>query len=187
MPSLGEILEFARLIGNALDYLHGMGISHGSIEPRNILFNANHEVFLADVGLARLLKILFSLENTGSFWTGKYTAPEVWDGERITPSSDLYSLACVLYHLVTGRAPFDGKTIFDQLEQHKNAIATPPHYIREGVPFALTMFFLTATAKTPPERFRTIQEFIYEFGSAIAGDEGEATTFFNVPVGVTEE
>lgn len=180
LPSLGEIYNFAQAICDALQSLNDIGLAHGAIQPRNILLTVNHEVFLADMGLARLIKLLFSLENTGSFFTGRYTAPEVWDGERISLSTDLYSLACVLYHLVTGRAPFDGKTIFDQMEQHKNAIVQPPHYFRKDAPFALTMFFLTATAKTPPERFRSIQEFLYEFNTAIVGDQGEPTTFFDI-------
>lgn len=180
MPSFGEILTLTETMGEALKHIHDLNLSHGAIEPRNIFVTPDNKIYLADMGLARLLKILFSLQNTGSFWAGGYTAPEVWDGERITPSSDLYSLACVLYHLVTGRAPFRAKTIFDMMEQHKNAIATPPTYIRDDSPFALTMFFLTATAKTPPERFRNIQEFVSEFKSSIQGDEGEPTRFFEV-------
>jgi len=180
MPSFGEILQFTKTMVEALDGIHGAGLTHSAIEPRNILIDKDQNLHVTDFGLAKLTKIAFSLANTGSFWTGKYTAPEVWDGERNTPSSDQYSLACVMYLLVTGRAPFRAKTIFEMMEQHQNAIITPPHYVRKDAPSSLLMFFLTATAKRPAERFRSLQEMIEEFELAIRGNEGEPTGFFDI-------
>jgi len=181
MPSYGEILELAKALGDALTIIHDAGLAHGAVEPRNILITSDKSIYLTDIGISRLVKITFSLQATSSFWTGKYTAPEIWNGERITPSSDQYSLACVLYLLVTGSAPFQAKTIFEMMKLHESTIITPPHYIRDDAPFELTLFFLTATAKTPPERFRSIQELIDEFEESITGQEGEPTHFFDVP------
>jgi len=182
MPSFGEILTFTQTLVEALEAIHTTGLTHGAIEPRNILIDASQGIHLNDFGLSKLTKIVFSLANTGSFWTGKYTAPEVWDGERNTPSSDQYSLACVMYLLITGRAPFRAKTIFEMMEQHQNAIITPPHYIRRDAPSSLLMFFLTATAKRPAERFRSLSELQEEFALCIKGLETEPTHFFNYDV-----
>lgn len=181
LPSFGEILNFTKSLGTALESLHDLDIAHGAIQPRNILITTGNHVYLADMGLSRLLKIFFALETTGSMWTGKYTAPEVWDGERITQSTDLYSFACVLYRLITGRVPFTGKSIFDQMKEHKTGVITPPHYVRADSPISLTMFFLTATAKTPPERFRSVQEFVTEFEMSLEGNVGTPTGFFDIP------
>jgi serine/threonine protein kinase len=180
MPSFGEILEVTQAIGEALTSIHDAGLAHGAVEPRNILITPDKSVYLTDIGISRLVKITFSLQSTSSFWTGKYTAPEIWIGERITPSSDQYSLACVIYLLVTGNAPFKAKTIFEMMKSHQSSIVTPPHYIRDDAPFELTLFFLTATAKTPPERYRSIQELVDEFEDAIMGEEGEPTQFFDI-------
>ena len=178
MPSYGEILTLTRALGEALTTIHEAGLAHGAVEPRNILITPDKQIHLADIGICRLIKITFSLQATGAFWTGQYTAPEIWNGERVTPASDQYSLACVLYLMVTGRAPFQAKTIFDMMKEHQNSIATPPHYIRDDAPFELTLFFLTGTAKTPPERYRSIQELVDEFADSIFGEEGEPTGFF---------
>ena len=179
MPSFGEILTLTQALGAALNVIHGAGLAHGAVEPRNILITPDQSIYLADIGVARLTKITFSLQATSSFWTGEYTAPEIWHGERITPFSDQYSLACVLYLLVTGRAPFHAKTIFEMMNLHENTTITPPHYIRDDAPFELTLFFLTATAKIPAERYRSIQELVDEFADAVEDEEGEPTGFFN--------
>ncbi len=180
MPSFSEILSFAKTMVEALDRIHEAGLTHGALEPRNILIDKNKTPYLNDFGLAKLTKIAFSLSNTGSFWTGKYTAPEVWDGERNTPASDQYSLACIMYLLLTGSAPFKAKTIFEMMNQHKNAIVNPPHYIRKDAPSSLLMFFLTATAKRPAERYRSLQEMVNEFAMMIDGKDDEATQFFDI-------
>lgn len=180
MPSLGEILTFMRTIADTLDTIHSAGLTHGALEPRNILIDQNQQFQLNDFGLAKLSKIVFSLANTASFWTGTYTAPEIWRGERNTPFSDQYSLACVAYLLVTGRAPFRAQTIFDMMQQHQESIITPPSYIRQDAPASLLMFFLTATAKRPEERFRSLQEMVTEFEYAIDGYEGEPSNFFDI-------
>jgi len=180
MPSFGEILYLTRSLGDALISIHEVGLAHGAIEPRNILITSNKSVYLTDIGISRLVKITFSLNSTSSFWTGSYTAPEIWNGDRITPSSDQYSLACVLYLLVTGVSPFKAKTIFEMMKLHQNTIITPPHYIRDDAPFELTLFFLTATAKTPAERFRSIQELVDEFAESVTGEEGKPTHFFDI-------
>lgn len=180
MPSFGEILTFTETIIDALDEIHKAGMTHGAIEPRNIFIDYDSQTHLADIGLARLMKIAFSLQNTGSFWTGKYTAPEVWNGERNTPLSDQYSLACVIYRLMTGRAPFRAKTFYEMMELHQNAIITPPSYIRKNAPASLLMFFLTATAKRPTERFRSLQEFLRELTLAIRSVGDEPIGFFDI-------
>lgn len=187
MPSFGEIMTLTQALGEALNAIHSVGLAHGAIEPRNILITPDKSIYLEDIGIARLKKFTFSLQATSSFLTGEYTAPEIWHGERITPASDQYSLACVLYLLVTGRTPFQANTIFEMMKLHESTIITPPHYIRDDAPFELTLFFLTATGKTPPERYRSIQEFVDEFADSIFGEEGESTNFFDASSGMNHD
>ena len=180
MPSYSEILRFAQSLTEALEQLHSVGIGHGLLDPRNIIVSSDKNFFLADIGVSRLMKIVLSLQTTSALWTGKYTAPEVWEGTRITPESDQYSLACVLYLLITGRAPFQAKTIAEMMGLHKEAIITPPHYIRKDAPASLTMFFLTATAKIPDQRFRSFTEFLNEFAACLEDKDDETTDFFDI-------
>lgn len=179
-PSLGEVGELLKSVGQALSAIHEQGHAHGMIEPRNIWIAPNHNFLVADIGLARLLKITFSLQNTGSFWAGKYSPPEIWMGERMTDRSDLYSLACTMYHLVTGRAPFESPTILGLLDKHEKEMISPPHYVRPDLPSDLSIPFLRATAKAPQERYSTVAKFVDDFVKAIRNHEGDPTGFFTV-------
>lgn len=178
VPSLGETTHLLRRIANALDTIHEMGVVHAQIAPRNILFDEAGEAYLADTGMTRLFKLLFSLHTTSSFSTGNYSSPEQWSGERPGPSSDIYSLGCVVYQLVTGQLPFMAPSIFALMQMHLNDMPDLPHRIREGVPGSLTMIIIRALAKQPEARYQTAREFYEAFARAIEGHEGSPTDFF---------
>lgn len=182
LPSLAETAEMLHRIAIALDEIHLLGMIHGQLEPRNILFDAEGKAYLGDVGLSRLLKIIFKLGASNSFTMSKYSAPEVWEGERPRPASDQYSLACIAYELVTGRPPFVGSSVFDLMMQHREDIIELPHYVRGNLPVALTMPLLHAMAKNPEQRYSNVQYFYKEFLQSIKGYEGEATNYFTKPV-----
>jgi len=182
LPSLAETAAVLERIAMGLDEVHLLGMIHGQLEPRNILFDAEGNAYLGDVGLSRLMKIIFKLGASNSFTMSKYSAPEVWEGERPRPASDQYSLACIAYELITGRPPFSGSSVFDLMMQHREEIIELPHYIRDNVPVALTMPLLHAMAKQPEQRYANVQAFHQEFRRAIRGYEGDATDYFTKPV-----
>lgn len=82
------------------------GITHRDIKPENIMFGSDNEIRLVDFGLSKDCKDHMS-EQAGSHF---YTAPEVFDGDY-THKCDIWSLACVLYNLTTGKQPFDCKPL----------------------------------------------------------------------------
>ncbi len=182
MPSLGEVVAMLQRLALALDDLHVRDIAHGQVEPGNIMFDDDGNAYLADTGLTRLMKIIYSLDSTSSFNTTKYTAPELWEGERPLPASDQYSLACVAYELMTGRPPFEAPTIFGLMKQHTDDVAMPPHYVRDELPADLAIPFWQAMAKPPERRFPTVQAFITELSNAIKDREGSPTGFFTFEV-----
>ena len=178
LPSAGEVLAVLERLSEALDGLHGHDMVHGQVEPRNILFDDSGLAYLSDVGLTRLLKIIYSLEATNSFSTTKYTAPEIWDGKRPSPATDQYALACIVYELMTGKAPFEAATIYGLMRQHTDEVALPPHYIRRELPTELAIPFWQAMAKAPEKRFPTMRAFLEDMRMTIQGNEGTATGFF---------
>ncbi|MCU0512875.1 MAG: serine/threonine protein kinase [Anaerolineae bacterium] len=182
LPAPGEVVTMLERVAQALAGLHAEGIVHGQVEPGSVLFDAAGQAFLADVGVTRLLKIIYSLEATNSFNTNRYTAPELWEGERPQPATDQYALACMAYELLTGRPPFDAPTIFGLMKQHMDDVALPPHYLRETLPSDLAMCFWQALAKPPGRRYAGLLEFTADLQRAIAGREGTATGYFTVPL-----
>jgi serine/threonine protein kinase len=178
LPSPGEVVEMLERVADALDGLHSEDMVHGQVEPRNIMFDEHGLAYLADIGLTRLLKIIYSLDATNSFNTNKYTAPELWDGQRPLPATDQYSLACIAYELITGRPPFDAPTIFGLMKQHTDDVVLPPHYVRDGIPADLALPFWQAMAKPPERRYHNIYAFVEEVRQAVADKEGSPTGFF---------
>ena len=95
----------------ALDYAHQRGIVHRDIKSDNILIDAAGEPHLTDFGIAKSLQREASITRPGAIiGTPAYMAPEQANSlhDRVGPASDIYSLGATLYHLVTGRAPFEG-------------------------------------------------------------------------------
>ncbi|MEU1982290.1 protein kinase [Nocardia sp. NPDC019395] len=152
-------------VADALDYAHGRGVLHRDVKPSNILLaRANtgqgERVFLTDFGLARLRAETVRLTQTGMFTaTLAFASPEQMTGGDMDGRSDQYSLACALYWLLTGMAPFDSPNPADII--HGNLqLAPPPLAVkRRGLPPGLDPVLAKAMAKQPGHRYRTCVEF----------------------------
>jgi tetratricopeptide (TPR) repeat protein len=157
------IPEAARIAGEAaeaLDYLHARGLVYQDLSPQNILFRDGH-VKLCDFGGARP-----GGEADPGFAVAKvaYASPEqcaLLMGEASLPigrQSDIYSLGVVLYHMVTGRLPYEGP---DQAVIHAHLYAAPvaPMIHRSGLSTEMSRLILRCMARKPEERFATAAEF----------------------------
>ena len=178
LPSPGEVLTMLERVAEAMDDIHSRGMIHGQIGPGSIMFNEKGEAFLSDVGLTRLMKIIFRLEATNSFNMNPYSAPELWNGERPSPSTDQYALACIIYELLTGKPPFDNSSIYHLMQAHMNDVAAPPHYVRPGLPGDLAMVFWQALAKPVNRRYPSMMAFHDGLREALGTSLGEKTDFF---------
>ena len=109
---LPRVLRIARQIGAALDAAHAHGLVHRDIKPGNVLLTGTDEdehVYLTDFGLARESASDEHLTGTGEWiGTADYIAPEQIAGGVVSARTDIYSLGCVLYELLTGRVPYGG-------------------------------------------------------------------------------
>ncbi|MER8047657.1 serine/threonine-protein kinase [Streptomyces sp. NPDC094032] len=133
---------------------HREGVVHRDIKPGNLLRDADGTVKLADFGIARFVDDpSAALTTTGQIvGTGLYLAPERALGQPASPASDVYSLGCVLYQLLTGRPPFRGDTATALLYQHIDTPPAPPRQVGVAMPAAFESFLLTLLAKQPEQR-----------------------------------
>jgi len=162
---IADALQIACEIADALGYAHEQGIVHRDVKPENILFRRGHAV-VADFGIARAVTVAGAetLTETGiAVGTPAYMSPEqgVGNGE-VDGRSDLYSLGCVLYEMLSGETPFTGPSAQSVMAKH--AVATRPgvRTLRETVPISVEDAIRRAMAKSPTDRFPTAGAFAAE-------------------------
>ncbi|MFI8963505.1 serine/threonine-protein kinase [Streptomyces sp. NPDC053493] len=152
--SAEQVATVAAHAAAGLAAAHRQGVVHRDIKPGNLLMDGDGTVKLADFGIARFVDDpSAALTTTGQIvGTGLYLAPERALGKPASPASDVYSLGCVLYQLLSGQPPFRGDTATALLYQH---IDTPPAPLRQlGVPIpaAFEAYLLSLLAKQPEQR-----------------------------------
>src|SRR5215469_570455 len=126
----GVILE---QIASALQFAHERGILHRDIKPSNILLRDESYAYLADFGIAKSQDERSGLTQVGTIiGTPEYMAPEFLD-EPASPSCDIYSLGIVLYQMLTGRVPFQGKTTLAVLHRHAQEPPVRPSLINPAI------------------------------------------------------
>lgn len=178
LPSLADILIMTERLATALDTLHQLNMVHGQIQPHTIMFNNRGQAFLSEIGLTRIFKVIYNLDETNSFTMTRYSPPELWQGERPSAATDQYALACIIYQLLTGRVPFDGTSIFTLMQAHANDVAAPPHHIRSDLPEDIAMVFWQALAKPMERRYPTIRAFYQDLQKVLSGYPMQTTDFF---------
>ncbi|MFD5813373.1 serine/threonine-protein kinase [Streptomyces sp. NPDC127038] len=138
---------------------HQQGIVHRDIKPGNLLLDAEGSVKIGDFGIARFMDDpAGGLTATGQIvGTSLYLAPERALGKTAGPPSDMYSLGCVLYQLLTGRPPFQAGSPVAVLHHHLDSIPTPPRELGVDLPPAFENYLLSLLAKQPEDRPTALQ------------------------------
>lgn len=149
--------QVARLAAQAaagLAAAHQQGIVHRDIKPANLLLDADGTLKIGDFGIARFLDDpAGALTATGQIvGTSLYLAPERALGRTAGPASDMYSLGCLLYQLLTGRPPFQADTALAILHKHLDAPPVPPRELGVQLPPAFDNYLLGLLAKEPEDR-----------------------------------
>ncbi len=157
MPVI-EILEIVLKIAHALEYAHSQGIVHSDIKPSNF-FLCQKEPKILDFGLASQESQSISQENKAA-GTLLYMSPERIQGKQsgIDKRSDVYSLGCVLYELLTGRPPFFSKNPSVLVNKILHEQPLQPGKIRKSIHPALNAICLKALEKDPQYRYGSMKE-----------------------------
>jgi len=167
-----KLTEIARLLdqlASALALAHREGIVHRDIHPRNILLDEDRNAYLADFGIARnvfLRRSIAPAEETQA--SPEYWSPEQIRGELVSSRTDIYSLGCVIYELISGEPIFADATTPDEYA-HKHLTAPLPMVSvgKRNIPAAVDEVLQTATAKEPANRYPGALRFAAAFRAAI--------------------
>jgi tRNA A-37 threonylcarbamoyl transferase component Bud32/tetratricopeptide (TPR) repeat protein len=156
-----EAIRIAREVADALAYAHEHDVIHRDIKPENILLSQGHAL-VGDFGIARAVSRAAGRRLTDAGFaigTLAYMSPEQGSGDPIDGRSDLYSLGCVIYEMLSGKVPYTGATAIAVLAKRHSEPVPPLRKIRPGVPAAVDAAVVKALASAPEDRYQSIAEF----------------------------
>lgn len=181
--SLSQAVDCLRQAATGLQHAHVRGIVHRDIKPGNLLLDKEGTVKILDLGLAHIDDTI-QLQPSGSettdegsgrpfisqselttagaiLGTASFMAPEQsLDAHLVDLRSDIYSLGCTFYYLLTGEAPYSGNTIFKVFVQHREAEIPSLKVQRPDVPSSVVDLFRKMVAKKPEDRFQSAGELL---------------------------
>jgi tRNA A-37 threonylcarbamoyl transferase component Bud32 len=163
--TLGDILQregalpshravaIADSVAQALEAAHQKGMVHRDVKPGNIMVDRSGTVKVLDFGIARAAAD-DTLTQTGVvLGTAAYLSPEQAQGETVDARSDVYSLGCVLYEMLTGRQPFTADSPLGVAYKHVREEPIPPSQVDPDIPPEVEAVVMTALAKDPAARY----------------------------------
>jgi serine/threonine-protein kinase len=171
-------MEMTDGILRALDYSHRGGIVHRDIKPANVMLTPSGEVKVMDFGIARALADSAATMTATAqvIGTAQYLSPEQARGERVDARSDLYSTACVLFELLTGRPPFQGDSPVAIAYQHVREEPPPPSHIDPSIPHWADAIVMKGLTKDPNYRYQSAAEMRADIQRALQGMPVSAPT-----------
>ncbi|MDX1965500.1 MAG: protein kinase [Pirellulales bacterium] len=158
--SIPDTLLYMLQLSEALAHASGREVVHRDIKPSNIIVTPEQKAKLVDMGLARLHQVDQQQEDlTASgvtLGTFDYISPEQARDPRVADvRSDLYSLGCTLYFMLSGAAPFSSGTVLQKLLKHQSEDPTDPRTLRPELPADLIKILRKLMAKSPEARYQT--------------------------------
>jgi serine/threonine-protein kinase len=147
-----EAVNIGAQVAAAMAAAHRAGLIHRDIKPANVMADGNGRVKVLDFGIVRSLAGTTLTQTANVIGSAPYLAPEVAQGRPADERSDVYSLGCVLYEMLTGRPPFSGELPAAVMHQHNTAAPRPPRELNPDVPPALAGLVLAMLAKRPSQR-----------------------------------
>ncbi len=162
---VGDAIQIAREVADALSYAHSCNVVHRDIKPANILLDSGHAL-VADFGVARAVGGA-QTSSGHAIGTPAYMSPEQIDGsDFLDGRSDIYSLGCVLFEMLVGTPPFRGSTVTAIIANRLSGPVPSARAFRELVPEAVDAAVKRAMAELPADRFSSAGQFAEALGTS---------------------
>jgi serine/threonine-protein kinase len=173
----GRAVDLTVQILKAARFAHRRNVIHRDLKPHNVIIDDNDHAKVTDFGIARAGAS--DMTETGSIMgTAQYLSPEQAQGHAVSAPSDLYSVAIVLYEMLTGRVPFEGDSAVTIALKHVSETPVPPSQLNPAVGPALDQVVMWALNKDPADRPADADQFIAaleQVRGAVSGPVGEIT------------
>ena len=172
--SLSEIADYLDQVAGALDFAHENGVLHLDIKPSNILIAFDNKLLLTDFALTKTMTERQAARiRQFKASTLIYMAPEQVMGKDPGEKADQYSLGAVLYHMVSGSAPFQGESMVEVAKKHLQDPPPLPRSKRADLPLAAEQVILRALSKSPGRRYARTQDLATAFRLALETPSSE--------------
>jgi len=168
-----EALAIVMQIARALNHAHSQGLIHRDVKPKNIMITQNGTAKLADMGLARTAADVEAAQAEAgrAFGTPYYISPEQIRGEvDIDFRADIYSLGATMYHLVTGRVPFDAPTPAAVMHKHLKEPLVPPDHINTSLSTGIGEVVEVMMAKDRNRRYSSTSDLLLDLQAIAKGE-----------------
>ena len=164
----------------ALNFSHQHGIIHRDVKPANIMISKTGAVKVMDFGIARAIADAGNpvTQTAAVIGTAQYLSPEQARGVKVDARSDVYSLGCVLYEMLTGEPPFVGDSPVAVAYQHVREDPVPPSARHADISPDLDAVVLKALSKNPDNRYQTAAEMRADLVKVHSGERPEAPKIF---------
>jgi serine/threonine protein kinase len=169
--AVSKIAEIGFKCCKALEYANQIGVVHRDLKPANIMLTEEFDIKISDFGAA----LVDRAEITQVLGVGSpaYMSPEQIQGETLNFQTDMFSLGAVMYHLLTGRRPFNGESVDELIEQITETDPPPPSALRHDVPPALDEIMARALGKSREQRYASWEEMANALEAQLGAESGD--------------
>ena len=166
-----DVVAYATQAALGLAHAHKQGIVHRDVKPSNLFLGDDGQLKVLDLGLAALMEAdedaTFATADGIAVGTVDYMSPEQATGREVDGRSDLFSLGCTLYHLVSGKVPYPGESPIDRLGRRITGRPVPIQQARADVPASMARILDRLMATRPQDRFQSGEEVADAFQSLL--------------------
>lgn len=163
-------------VAAAMDFSHRAGIVHRDMKPANVMIDHHGAVKVMDFGIARAMDDTSATmtQTSAVMGTAQYLSPEQARGIKVDPRSDIYSMGCVLFELITGEPPFTGDSPIAVAHQHVHEDPRRPSQVNPDISPELDSVVMKAMSKNPANRYQTSADFRSDLIKVLAGGKPSA-------------
>jgi len=176
--TVGKAVSIARQVCEGLAEAHHLGVIHRDLKPQNIMIDSEGNTRIMDFGIARFLEGEGMTTQGVMIGTPDYMAPEQAELEGVDQRSDIYALGIILFEMVTGRVPFEGKTPLSVAMKHKSQAPPDPQDLNAQVSDSFSQVILRCLAKEKNQRYQSVGELLADLKNI---EDGLPTTEKIVP------
>jgi len=158
--SAAKAIFIARQVCEGLAEAHGLGVVHRDLKPQNIMVDRKGNARIMDFGIARSLRAEGITDTGVVIGTAEYMSPEQVEGKEVDQRSDIYSLGIIMYEMVTGKVPFEGKIALSIALKHTTEKPKNPREINDQIPEDLSNVILKCMHKNREKRYQNAEELL---------------------------